>query len=135
MEIRHTLLAIALSATALAAQAQHSFGQSRQPPTRQAQGYTESNNNNPGSAGGQGHSGRPHHGPPPQAIAACNSLTAGASCTFMGHDHEKTGICWAPPDRPLACKPTDRPSGEHSKGGAGGPSTTPSASGQSRLSR
>lgn len=137
MEIRSTLLAISLSAMALAAQAQSSFGQNRQQPTSRAQGYPESNNSLSGGVGGQRPSGRPHHGPPPQAIAACSSLKAGASCIFMGHDHQKTGVCWAPPERPLACKPNDRHGGEYSQGGAGGPSATPSASasGQSRLSR
>ena len=63
MKIRPILLAIALSTMALAAHAQTSFGQSRQQPNIQAQGYPGSNNNNPGGAGGQGTSGRTHRGP------------------------------------------------------------------------
>ena len=45
-------------------------------------------------------------GPPPQAIEACASLTEGDACSFTGrNDEELTGVCFAPSDRELACKP------------------------------
>lgn len=83
--------------------------------------------------GGGGH----RHGPPPEAVAACKGMTAGADCSFTGrHDDTLTGTCVAPPahraappsdqaatnstsgksseqgDLPLACRPA--------RGGPGG---------------
>ena len=69
------------------------------------------------------------HGPPPEAIAACQGKTAGAVCTFTGRRGEQLpGTCFSPPprmasntqgsnstpkaanssSRPLACRPPQR---------------------------
>jgi hypothetical protein len=64
-----------------------------------------------GAQGGQGmgsSGGERPHGPPPQAIAACNGLASGATCNFQGHENKTvSGTCFAPPgnNHPLACKP------------------------------
>jgi hypothetical protein len=57
---------------------------------------------------------RPPHGPPPEALAACQDLAADAACTFEIGAETITGRCWTLPgsDRPLACRP-DRPLGPH----------------------
>jgi hypothetical protein len=49
--------------------------------------------------------GAEHRGPPPEAVAACKSLASGNACSFKGRDQERTGTCWAPEGKPLACKP------------------------------
>jgi hypothetical protein len=50
-----------------------------------------------------------HHGPPPEALAACSSLTSGAACSFTSPRGPATGTCWAPEGKPLACRPKDAP--------------------------
>ena len=65
--------------------------------------------------GGSG-SGRRHGPPPPEAVTACEQKTAGAACSFTHEGNERTGVCWAPESRPLACKP-ERPA--HEGGGSG----------------
>lgn len=62
----------------------------------------------PGAQGGP--AGGEHRGPPPEALAACKSLKADAACSFTSPHGAVQGRCWAPPDKPLACKP-DRPKG------------------------
>lgn len=47
-------------------------------------------------------------GPPPEAVAACKSLSSGATCNFTVRETEK-GTCWAPEGKPLACRPNDAP--------------------------
>ena len=45
-------------------------------------------------------------GPPPEAIEACGGQSEGASCSFTGRNAEQlSGVCFAPQDRDLACKP------------------------------
>lgn len=53
-----------------------------------------------------------HRGPPPEALAACKSLAAGAECGFTGERGSMKGSCWAPEGKPLACKPKDAPGAE-----------------------
>jgi hypothetical protein len=49
-------------------------------------------------------------GPPPaEALAACKSQASGAACTFQHEGRSLSGSCWAPPERPLACRPKDAP--------------------------
>jgi hypothetical protein len=48
-------------------------------------------------------------GAPAEAIAACTTLTAGQACSFSGRRGSETGTCWAPADKPLACKPANAP--------------------------
>jgi hypothetical protein len=50
---------------------------------------------------------RGHHGPPPEALAACASSSAGASCTVTLPDGRTlTGACVAGPNgEALACQP------------------------------
>jgi hypothetical protein len=49
-------------------------------------------------------------GPPPEALAACKSESAGAVCSFTGRDGQQLqGACWAPEGKPLACRPKDAP--------------------------
>lgn len=64
-------------------------------------------------AGGEGH--RP---PPPEALQACKSLASGAACKFTSPQGSLTGSCWAPQDRPLACRPKDAPAPGRAASGA-----------------
>lgn len=54
-------------------------------------------------------SGGEHRGPPPEALAACKTVKAGADCSFSHESRTVTGSCWAPEGRPLACRPKDAP--------------------------
>jgi hypothetical protein len=67
----------------------------------QAQGQKDAG----GPPGGE-QGGRPP-GPPPEALAACKSLTAGAACNFESPRGAKSGTCFAPEGKPLACRPAD----------------------------
>ena len=49
----------------------------------------------------------PRMGPPPEALKACKGLVAQAACSFDGREGKVSGSCFAPPDRPLACRPKD----------------------------
>lgn len=50
--------------------------------------------------------GGPHRGPPPEALAACASSSAGAACTVSFHGQSLTGTCVAGPNgEALACLP------------------------------
>ena len=53
--------------------------------------------------------GRPH-GPPPEAITACNNKTEGATCSVQFRDRTIEGTCKNGPDGngPLACAPQHR---------------------------
>ena len=68
--------------------------------------------------GGPGEGQRGRHGPPPEAVAACNGKASGEPCSFVDrHNETRTGTCFAPPpgassnsgapapSRPLACRP------------------------------
>lgn len=56
-------------------------------------------------AGGKERQGR-HHGPPPEALAACQGRSAGASCSFTSPRGEEKGTCFSPDaEKPLACRP------------------------------
>jgi hypothetical protein len=46
-----------------------------------------------------------HHGPPPEAIAACKGSSSSAQCSFAADGVRLSGTCWAPEGKPLACKP------------------------------
>lgn len=47
-----------------------------------------------------------HHGPPPEALAACASLASGAACTVSFNGQTQAGTCVAGPSgEPLACLP------------------------------
>jgi hypothetical protein len=77
-----------------------------------------------GSTMSSGNGERPH-GPPPQAIEACNNKASGAACSFVGReDKTRTGTCFAPPggNHPLACRPEHGNSdmGGQGSGGQGG---------------
>jgi len=48
--------------------------------------------------------------PPPEAIEACKSLSAGQECSFSSPHGTAKGLCWAPEGKPLACKPKNAPS-------------------------
>jgi hypothetical protein len=54
---------------------------------------------------------RGRRGPPPQAMDACKSKASGDACSFESPRRGTVqGTCWAPSqDRPLACRPTNRP--------------------------
>jgi hypothetical protein len=47
--------------------------------------------------------------PPPEALAACKTLKSGQDCSFKGPHSSVQGTCWAPPNKPLACKPSHMP--------------------------
>ncbi|PVE41022.1 hypothetical protein [Limnohabitans planktonicus] len=49
--------------------------------------------------------------PPPEALAACKTLKSGKDCSFNGPHGSVQGTCWAPADKPLACKPRHMPAG------------------------
>ena len=48
-------------------------------------------------------------GPPAQALAACQNASAGQKCTFTDRGQSLAGSCWAPADKPLACRPSNAP--------------------------
>lgn len=78
----------------------------------QAQSQGQGQGQPPGGQGGE------HRGPPPEALAACKSLKAGAECSFTGRDRTVKGTCFAPENKPLACRPKDmgdRPQGQPPK--------------------
>lgn len=50
--------------------------------------------------------------PPREAIDACKSLTSGKECGFSFQRGLVAGTCWAPEDKPLACKPNVAPMDE-----------------------
>ena len=50
-----------------------------------------------------------HNGPSAEALAACKTLKAGDACQFTGERGAASGSCWAPQDKPLACRPKDAP--------------------------
>jgi hypothetical protein len=52
---------------------------------------------------GQGGSGAGK--PPAEAMQACKSLSSGQECSFTTSKGSRTGTCWAPEGKPLACKP------------------------------
>ena len=55
---------------------------------------------------------RPPHGfgPPPEAIAACSGLAAGAACTVAHDGTSMEGTCRSgPPGSPVACAPSGPP--------------------------
>jgi hypothetical protein len=60
---------------------------------------------------GQSNSQEPaaHRGPPPEALAACKSLSNGAACKFTSPRGAETGTCGAPEGKPLACRPAHGP--------------------------
>lgn len=60
-----------------------------------------------GPAQGQGE----HRTPPPEALAACKSLAAGAACSFTSPRGSEDGTCFAPEGKPLACRPKNGPGG------------------------
>ncbi len=62
------------------------------------------------SPGQGGQNGEPPPRPPQEAFDACKSLASGASCSFTGMQNTKVqGTCWAPENKPLACKPAQAP--------------------------
>lgn len=101
MKYRYLIAAIILAGLSSIATAQ----MHNQSGGNNAQGGAQggSGSGNSGAGGGD----RPH-GPPPQAIAACNGLASGAACTFQGRENKTlNGTCFAPPgnNHPLACRP------------------------------
>jgi hypothetical protein len=48
-------------------------------------------------------------GPPPEALAACEGLAAGAACSFEAPFGTVEGTCFAPEGRPAACRPAHPP--------------------------
>jgi hypothetical protein len=55
--------------------------------------------------------GRRPHGPPPEAVDACASASAGDTCSFEHDGHSIDGTCRNGPngDQPLACMPAHPP--------------------------
>jgi hypothetical protein len=60
-------------------------------------------------AGGGDAGGRARGGPPPEALAACKSLSSGKECMFNGRSGEVKGICFAPEGKALSCRPKEAP--------------------------
>jgi len=60
--------------------------------------------------------GRHHHGPPPEALAACKSATNGQQCSFTSPRGDQiSGTCTAREEgKPLACRPSHPPGGDPS---------------------
>lgn len=48
-------------------------------------------------------------GPPARALAACQNASAGQKCEFTDQGRSLAGSCWAPADKPLACRPANAP--------------------------
>lgn len=60
---------------------------------------------------GPGHGGRPRR-PPPEAVAACKSRSAGDACSVTLRDRTLDGVCRAAPEGgELACMPDGPPPG------------------------
>jgi hypothetical protein len=58
---------------------------------------------------------RENRRPPEVALQACASAVAGDQCSFEGrHGETLQGICAAPDDKPLACRPEGGPP-QHSR--------------------
>ena len=58
---------------------------------------------------GDHHNGE-RRGPPRVAVEACANAVPGDACTFEGRRGESLqGTCWAPQDKPLACRPEGAP--------------------------
>lgn len=56
--------------------------------------------------------------PPREAVEACQSASQGDACSFSGRRGEWVqGSCEAPPQRPLACRPSNPPPGLHREAG------------------
>jgi hypothetical protein len=53
----------------------------------------------------QGQGGAGQGKPPAEAILACKSLASGQDCSFTTNKGSRTGTCWAPEGKQLACKP------------------------------
>lgn len=53
----------------------------------------------------QGQGGAGQGKPPAEAVQACKSLVSGQDCSFTTSKGSRTGTCWAPEGKPLACKP------------------------------
>jgi hypothetical protein len=53
----------------------------------------------------------PGGGPPPEALAACRAKAPNAPCQANLPGGPIKGACWAPPGRPLACRPPGAPPG------------------------
>jgi hypothetical protein len=54
--------------------------------------------------------GRGRHGPPPEAVEACTSVSEGGSCSFTGRRGETLeGTCEIVRDEQLACVPENAP--------------------------
>ena len=76
-------------------------------------------------AASDGRQGGGHRGPPQEAIDACVSLTDGDACSFTGrNDESMSGVCFAPQNKDLACKPE----GHEQRGGGGRESGGPPSS-------
>ncbi|MEW5837324.1 MAG: hypothetical protein AB1717_00615 [Pseudomonadota bacterium] len=53
------------------------------------------------------------HGPPPEALDACKDKQSGDACQFNSpRGDSMSGVCYAPQDKPLACKPERPPMSE-----------------------
>jgi hypothetical protein len=64
----------------------------------------------PAHPGGHG----PGRTPPKEALAACASSAASATCSFSLGDHSMSGTCEQPPEgTALACRPAGPPGGHH----------------------
>lgn len=63
----------------------------------------------PGGPGGP-HGGRPPHGPPPEAVAACSGLADSAACSVTFGSRTLQGVCRSGPNGgSLACMPARPP--------------------------
>jgi hypothetical protein len=63
--------------------------------------------------------GGEHHGPPPEAIAACKTSKLSQPCSFTSPRGAESGSCWQPDtSHPLACRP-DRNKSNAGNGPAG----------------
>lgn len=60
-------------------------------------------------AQGQGGNGQPPRKPPQEAIDACSGHSAGDACSFSGRRGTMEGTCFAPAQKPLACRPANAP--------------------------
>ena len=87
-----------------------------------------------GQRPGQGQSGQPQgtgqgqgerRGPPPEALAACKALAAGAACQFTSPRGAESGSCFAPEGKPLACRPQHHGGGGVTGAGGGSGDSRP----------
>jgi hypothetical protein len=62
-----------------------------------------------------------HRKPPPEALDACKGKSSGQACSFTSPHGQVDGTCFAPEDKPQACRPKHPPQHDGDHGDGQGP--------------